>query len=66
MKYGDRYLDSLQEGIKKVQSLEVFNFCDNRMTPRVSGDMILASKNAKELNLSRNRIGEVGVLNLMK
>jgi hypothetical protein len=53
MKYGDRYINVLKEGIKKTANIEVFELSDNRITNETSGLLIsVLSKNAKELNLS--------------
>ena len=40
MKFGDKYLTMLQEGIRKQANLEVFEFSDNRITSKVSGTLM--------------------------
>jgi Ran GTPase-activating protein (RanGAP) involved in mRNA processing and transport len=65
MKYGDKYMDVLQEGIKKVQGIENFQLANNRITSSISGRLIQSlSKNAKEVNLCKNRIGGIGIDNI--
>lgn len=32
MKYGDRYMTILQEGLKRTNNLEIFELNDNRIT----------------------------------
>lgn len=40
MKYGDKYMMMLQEGIRKSNHLEVFELSDNRITAQVAGSLM--------------------------
>ena len=68
MRYGDNYMHVISEGVKHAPiSLEVFQFEGNRITTKSSGNLLsVISKNAKELNFSKNRIGAIGVQHIAK
>lgn len=40
MKYGDSYINVLKEGVSKNNKVENFYMKDNRITPRMSVDLL--------------------------
>ena len=62
MKYGDSYISVLKEGVSRNNKVENFFMKDNRITPRISVDLLQTiQKNARSIILQKNRIGAIGI-----